>query len=154
MTAYTAEQMARRNSSPWTRVQAILAPIQFLAFLVSFGLVIRFLTTGEGYALANISVLVKIALLWLITITGMLWEKAIFGHYFLAREFFWEDIGNLVAILTHNLYFLARGLNWSDRAVMTLMLLAYITYLVNCGQFVWRGIQASRQNRQMKVTTL
>lgn len=154
MSSYTAEQMARRNSSPWTRVQAILAPIQFLAFLVSFGLVLRFLMTGEGYAIANMSVLVKITLLWAITITGMFWEKTIFGHYFLAREFFWEDIGNLVAIITHNLYFLARGLHWSDRAVMTLMLMAYVTYLVNCGQFVWRGIQAGRQNRQLKARAL
>lgn len=154
MSAYTPEQMARRNSSPWTKVQAILAPIQFLAFLVSFGLVIRFLMTGAGYNIANSSVLIKIGLLWAITITGMLWEKEVFGHYFLAREFFWEDVGNLVAMITHNLYFLARALAWSDRAVMTLMLLAYTTYLVNCGQFVWRGIQAGRQNRKMRAQTL
>lgn len=149
MSMYTAEQLERRNRSFWTRVQAVLAPTQFVAFLASFGLVVRFLATGQGYAVANASVLVKIALLWLITITGMIWEKEIFGHYFLAREFFWEDVGNVVAMLTHNLYFLARALHWNDRAVMTLMLLAYCTYLVNCAQFVRRGIQAGRQRRQM-----
>ena len=37
---YTPEQLVRRNASPWTKTQAILAPIQFLAFLVSFGLVV------------------------------------------------------------------------------------------------------------------
>lgn len=147
MSMYTPEQLERRNHSRWTRVQAILAPVQFLAFLVSFGLVARFLASGQGYAIANASVLVKIALLWAITITGMIWEKEIFGHYFLAREFFWEDVGNAVAILTHNLYFLARALHWNDRAVMTLMLLAYCTYLINCAQFVRRGIQAGRQRR-------
>lgn len=145
---YTPAQLARRNASPWTRVQAILAPVQFLAFVVSFALVLRFLLTEQGYAIATISVLIKIALLWAITITGMIWEKEIFGHYFLAREFFWEDVGNAVAIVTHNAYFLARALHWSDRAVMTLMLLAYCTYLVNCAQFVRRGIQAGRQRRQ------
>lgn len=149
MSMYTPEQLARRNASRWTRVQMILAPIQFLAFLISFGLVVRYLATGQGYAVASISVLVKIALLWAITITGMIWEKEIFGHYFLAREFFWEDIGNAVAMITHNLYFLARGLHWSDRAVMTLMLLAYCTYLVNCAQFVLKGIRAGRQRREM-----
>lgn len=147
MSMYTPEQLARRDASLWTRVQVILAPIQFLAFLVSFGLVARFLATGQGYAIASVSVLVKIALLWAITITGMIWEKEIFGHYFLAREFFWEDVGNAVAMITHNLYFLARGLHWSDRAVMTLMLLAYCTYLVNCAQFVLKGIRAGRQRR-------
>ena len=154
MSTYTPEQMDRRNSSPWTRVQMILAPIQFLAFLISLGLVVRYLATGQGYAIANASVLIKIGLLWAITITGMIWEYEIFGHYFLAREFFWEDVGNAVAMLTHNIYFLARALHWSDRAVMTLMLLAYCTYLINCAQFVRRGIQAGRQRRSISAQDL
>jgi 3-vinyl bacteriochlorophyllide hydratase len=144
---YTPEQLARRNASPWTRVQAILAPIQFLAFLVSLALVVRYLLTGQGYALATASVLVKIALLWAITITGMIWEKDVFGRYFLAPEFFWEDVGNAVAMALHNLYFLAQWLAWPERAVMTLMLVAYCGYLVNCAQFVIKGIRAGQQRR-------
>jgi 3-vinyl bacteriochlorophyllide hydratase len=151
MSSYTPEQLARRDASVWTRVQAILAPIQFIAFLVSFGLVACYLATGQGYAAANASVLVKIALLWAITITGMIWEKEIFGHYFMAREFFWEDLGNLVAIITHNLYFVAVGLGWGEQATMTLMLAAYCTYLVNCAQFVYRGVQAGRQRRMSRA---
>ncbi|MDZ4719805.1 MAG: 2-vinyl bacteriochlorophyllide hydratase [Roseiflexaceae bacterium] len=151
MAIYTPEQMVRRNSSIWTKVQAILAPIQFLAFLASFGLVIRYLTTGEGYAIANASVLIKITLLWAITITGMIWEKEIFGHYFLAKEFFWEDIGNAVAIVSHNLYFLAVALHWSREAVMTVMLVAYCTYLINCAQFIVKGIRAGRERRMLQT---
>ena len=151
MSSYTPDQLARRDASPWTRVQAILAPTQFLAFVISFALVTRYLTTGQGYAAANLSVLIKIGLLWAITITGMIWEKEVFGRYFLAREFFWEDLGNLVAIISHNLYFVARGLGWDDQATMTLMLVAYCTYLVNCAQFVYRGIQAGRQRRALKA---
>lgn len=152
MTLYTPEQLARRDRSVWTRVQTILAPIQFLAFLLSLALIIRYLATGQGYAIASISVVIKIALLWAITITGMLWEKAVFGHYFLAREFFWEDIGNAVAMVLHNLYFLARGLHWSNQAVMALMLLAYCSYMVNCAQFVIKGIQSGRQRRAVNAT--
>ena len=59
-TTYTAAQLAKRNESIWTRVQVILAPLQFLAFIVSLILVIRYLTTGNGYTIANISVLIKI----------------------------------------------------------------------------------------------
>jgi 3-vinyl bacteriochlorophyllide hydratase len=151
MSIYTPEQLARRDRSTWTRVQMILAPIQFLAFLLSFGLVLRFLFTGQSYLAANVSVLIKIALLWAITITGMIWEKQVFGHYFLAREFFWEDVGNAVAMGTHNLYFLAIGLGWPERAVMTLMLLAYCTYLINCAQFVVKGIRAGRQRRAQRL---
>lgn len=149
MSTYTPEQLARRAASPWTRVQAILAPVQFLAFIVSFVLVVRYLVTGEGYGLANASVLIKIALLWAITITGMLWEKDVFGQYFMARQFFWEDLGNAVAMLFHNLYFVARWLGWSDQDVMGLMLVAYCTYLVNCAQFVLKGVQSARQRRAL-----
>ena len=45
---YTDAQRKRRDSSPWTLVQGILAPLQFLVFLVSLCLVLRTLITGEG----------------------------------------------------------------------------------------------------------
>lgn len=147
---YTSEQLEKRNKSKWTLVQAILAPIQFLAFMISFVLVVRYLLTGQGYAIATISVLIKISLLWLITVTGMIWEKEIFGKWFLAPQFFWEDVGNAVAMVLHNIYFLARWQGWSDQTVMALMLVAYIAYLFNCAQFVIKGLRA-RQQRQAPV---
>lgn len=148
---YTPEQLANREASPWTRVQVILAPIQFLAFIISFILVVRYLLSGEGYWVTTISVWIKIALIWALTITGMFWEHDVFGHYFMAPEFFWEDFGNLVAILTHNAYFVVRWLGWSDRDVMLVMLFAYITYLFNAGQFLYRGIQSARFRRQLRA---
>jgi 3-vinyl bacteriochlorophyllide hydratase len=137
--------MAKRDSSKWTPVQGILAPVQFLAFLISFGMIVFYLVTGEGYTLATISVLVKIALLWAITVTGMFWEKDVFDQWFLAPEFFWEDALNAVAMVMHNLYFIAILLGWSQDAVMTLMLVAYMSYIVNCAQFFVRGLQARKQ---------
>lgn len=148
MATYTPEQLARRNNSKWTLVQAVLAPLQFLMFIISFAFVVRYLVTGNGYEMANITVLIKIGLLWLITLTGMIWEKEIFGHWFLAPQFFWEDVGNAVAMVMHNLYFLAQGLGWSERSVMLLMLLAYTSYLVNCAQFIMKGLQARKQREQ------
>jgi 3-vinyl bacteriochlorophyllide hydratase len=145
MTAYTPEQLARRNQSKWTLVQAILAPLQFLAFIISFALIIHYLLTGNGYEIANLSVLVKITLLWLITITGMLWEKDVYDRWFLAPQFFWEDVLNAVAMFFHNLYFFARWQGWSQQAIMTLMLVAYVSYLVNCAQFFVRGLRARQQ---------
>lgn len=149
-TTYTAEQLEKRNNSVWTKVQMVLAPIQFIAFIVSLTLVARYLLTGQGYAAANVSVLIKIALLWLITITGMIWEKEIYDHWFLAPQFFWEDVGNAVAMLTHNAYFAARWLGASNQTVMTVMLIAYITYLVNMAQFILKGVQA-RKGRVLAV---
>jgi 3-vinyl bacteriochlorophyllide hydratase len=145
MSTYTPEQLKKRDESKWTLVQAILAPIQFLAFVISFILVVRYLATGQGYVIANISVLIKITLLWLITITGMIWEKEVFGHWFLAPEFFWEDVGNAVAMIMHNLYFVARWQNWTPEATMTLMLVAYIAYLFNMAQFIVKGVRARKE---------
>lgn len=144
--AYTAEQRERRDKSKWTLVQAVLAPVQFIAFIISFGLIIRYFVTGNGYAVANISVIIKITLLWLITITGMIWEKEVYGKWFLAPEFFWEDFFNAVAMVLHNLYFIARWQGLSERTIMVVMLVAYSSYLINCAQFFIRGLQA-RQER-------
>ena len=52
---YTPEQRGRRDSSHWTLVQGILAPIQFLVFLISLFLVLRYLATGDGAAAAAVS---------------------------------------------------------------------------------------------------
>lgn len=154
MATYTPEQLERRNASKWTLVQAVLAPIQFLVFIISFALVIRYLVTGNGFAIANFSVLIKISLLWLITVTGMIWEKEIFGHWFLAPQFFWEDVGNAVAMVMHNLYFLARWQGWSEQAIMMLMLLAYVSYMLNCAQFILKGLQTRKQRRLEAIQPL
>ena len=74
-----------------------------------------------------------------------------FDHYFLAKEFFWEDIGNLIAIITHNLYFVAQWLGMDQQTVMWVMVFAYITYLFNAAQFVIRGIRSAQQRRAIKA---
>ncbi len=147
---YTPDQLRRRQNSRWTKVQIILAPIQFVAFMISFGLVIHYLISGEWYWTATISVWVKIALIWALTITGMFWEYDMYDHYFMAKEFFWEDLGNLIAIITHNLYFVAKGMGADERTVMWVMVFAYVTYLFNAGQFLARGIRSARQRQAMK----
>jgi len=58
---YTREERERRDRSRWTLVQGVLAPVQFLIFLVSLGLVLRFLATGEGFLAASISIIIKTA---------------------------------------------------------------------------------------------
>ncbi|MEL7434000.1 MAG: 2-vinyl bacteriochlorophyllide hydratase [Chloroflexota bacterium] len=142
---YTAEQWQARQDSKWTMVQMILAPLQLLTFVISLGLIIYYLTTGNGYWVATVSVFIKIALLWAITITGMFWEHDVYGKWFLAEEFFWEDFMNAVALGMHNLYFIALMLGWSEQDLMWLMLVAYISYLVNFGQFLVRGLQSRKQ---------
>ena len=56
---YTPEERLRRDSTYWTFVQGLLAPIQFFIFLGSLYFVLRYLFTGEGLDTANESVVVK-----------------------------------------------------------------------------------------------
>jgi 3-vinyl bacteriochlorophyllide hydratase len=67
---YSLEEKRRRDATPWTVVQGVLAPLQFLVFLVSLGLVLHYLVTGEGLWIAICSIVIKTLLLYAIMITG------------------------------------------------------------------------------------
>lgn len=137
-TLYTPEERARRDASPWTRVQGVLAAVQFLVFLVSLALVLRCLITGDGARVANISVVIKTLTLYTIMVTGAIWERDVFGQYLFARPFFWEDVVSMGVIALHTAYV---ALLWKGAATHTLMLVAlvaYATYAINAGQFVWK----------------
>lgn len=137
-TLYTPEERARRDASPWTRVQGVLAAVQFLVFLVSLALVLRCLLTGDGARAANISVVIKTLTLYTIMVTGAIWERDVFGQYLFARPFFWEDVVSMGVIALHTAYV---ALLWKGAATHTLMvvaLVAYATYAINAGQFVWK----------------
>ncbi|MEM7525871.1 MAG: 2-vinyl bacteriochlorophyllide hydratase, partial [Pseudomonadota bacterium] len=101
---YTDAERARRDDTVWTLVQGVLAPVQFVVFLVSLGLVLRFLATGDGYAAATVSIIVKTGLLYAIMVTGAIWEKVVFGQYLFAPVFFWEDVVSFLVIALHTAY--------------------------------------------------
>jgi len=136
---YSPEERARRDSTVWTLVQAILAPVQFLVFLISLVLVVRYLATGAGYDAATLSIIIKTALLYTIMITGAIWEKVVFGQYLLAPAFFWEDIVSFLVIALHTTYLVALFSGWlSPVALMGVALAAYAVYVVNAAQFIWK----------------
>lgn len=141
---YTAAQRLRRDETRWTRVQGILAPAQFVVFLVSLTLVLRFLMTGAGAEAAAISIVVKTLFLYAIMITGALWEKAVFGHYLFVPAFFWEDAVSMIVIALHTAYVVALIAGWgSATAQMTVALAAYAAYVLNAAQFLLK-LRAAR----------
>lgn len=145
---YTPEQRLKRDSSPWTLVQAILAPLQFAVFLISLVLVLRYLFTGEGYVAATWSIIAKTCALYLIMVTGSLWEHAVFGQYLLAPAFFWEDMVSFVVIALHTLYLFGLLTGWiAPFDLMMIALLAYATYVVNAAQFLLKLRAARREGR-------
>ncbi|MEM8548225.1 MAG: 2-vinyl bacteriochlorophyllide hydratase [Pseudomonadota bacterium] len=142
---YTAAERRRRDESPWTEVQGVLAPVQFLVFLVSLFLVLRYLTSGEGADVATASVVIKTLVLYAIMVTGAIWEKVVFGRYLFAPAFFWEDVFSMLVLLLHTWYLVAVFQNWYGVAgQLWLALAAYAAYVVNAAQFVWK-LRLARQ---------
>jgi 3-vinyl bacteriochlorophyllide hydratase len=133
-------------------VQGILAPVQFVVFLVSLYLVVRFLMTGAGENAANISVLVKTFCLYTIMATGCIWEKVVFGKYLFAKAFYWEDVFSMLVIALHTAYVvcLMMGL-LIEQELMYLALAAYFTYVINAGQFILK-LRAARMQEKRQMT--
>ncbi len=141
---YTPTERARRDATRWTLVQGLLAPVQFLVFLVSVGLVLRFLWTGQGEQLAAWSVLTKTTLLYLIMVTGCIWEKVVFDRWLFAPAFYWEDVFSMLVLALHTAYLLAWWNGWGTATQqMVLALSAYAAYAINATQFLLK-LRAAR----------
>ena len=134
---YTAAERQRRDASVWTLVQGVLAPVQFVVFLGSLALVLRWLASGQGYEIAAASVVIKTLTLYTIMVTGCIWEKAVFGRWLFAPAFFWEDVFSMLVLALHTAYLVALATGALDpRGMMLLALAAYATYLINAAQFI------------------
>jgi len=145
-TLYSPEERARRDATRWTLVQGVLAPLQFLVFLVSLALVLRTLATGEGLAAATTSVVVKTLVLYLIMVTGSIWEKVVFGRWLFAPAFFWEDVFSMLVLALHTAYLAVVLLGIGDaRGQLMLALAAYAAYVINAAQFLFKLRLARRE---------
>lgn len=150
---YTSAERARRDATPWTLVQGVLAPVQFLVFLISIVLVLRYLQTGQDETAATVSIVLKTFLLYTIMITGCIWEKVVFGRYLFAASFFWEDVFSMLVLALHTAYLVALYTgSLSVREQMLLALAAYAAYAINAAQFILKlraaRLQSSQQTSQ------
>ena len=128
-------------------MQGILAPLQFVVFLVSLWFVLRYLATGQGLEIATISVVAKTLVLYAIMVTGALWERDVFGRFLFAAPFFWEDVVSMLVIALHTAYLATLFSGAVDpRSQMLLALGAYAAYVVNATQFVIK-LRAARRER-------
>ncbi len=148
---YSPAERARRDATVWTLVQGILAPVQFLIFAISLVLVVRYLATGQGLALATGSVVVKTLALYTIMVTGAIWEKVVFGRYLFASAFYWEDMFSMVVIGLHTAYVAALLFDiGSDRTRLFVALAGYAAYVVNATQFILK-LRAARLDMALMV---
>ena len=144
---YTPEQRAKRDATRWTLVQGVLAPVQFVVFLVSLYLVVTSLKTDEHTDWALASVVIKTLVLYAIMITGCIWEKVVFDKYLFAPAFFWEDVVSMWVMALHTAYLWVwwEG-SWSPSEQLWLALTAYVTYGINAAQYI-RKLRMARLQR-------
>lgn len=141
---YTPQERLRRDATVWTLVQGVLAPVQFVVFLISLALVLRFLATGSGQEAATVSIVIKTLTLYTIMVTGCIWEKVVFGRYLFAPAFYWEDVFSMLVLALHTAYLLALATGaLSAQGLMYLALAAYATYVINAAQFLLK-LRAAR----------
>lgn len=151
---YTPAQRERRDASAWTLVQGVLAPVQFLIFLISLFLVVQSLQTGDNTTWALASVVLKTLVLYLIMITGAIWEKVVFGQYLFAPAFFWEDVVSMGVLALHTAYLWAWWHNlWSATDQLLLALAAYLTYGINAAQYI-RKLRMARLQKDITLSPL
>lgn len=117
----------------------MLAPIQFLVFAISVILVLRFLLSGQGQGAAELSIILKTAILYTIMVTGSIWEKVVFDEWLFARPFFWEDVFSMAVLALHTAYVLMLFNGWgTPEQQMYVALAAYATYIINAAQFLYK----------------
>lgn len=151
---YTAQERQRRDSTRWTIVQGVLAPLQLLVFLISVVLVVNYLSNGTGLDAAIASVIVKTLILYTIMITGAIWEKVVFGQYLFARAFFWEDVVSMGVIALHTAYLGCWMLGYgTPEQQFWIALAAYATYAINAAQFLLK-LQAARRDDPQEQTSM
>ena len=149
---YTPSQRIIRDRTVWTKVQAILAPLQFIVCVISLALVLRYLFTNEGYYIATVSIVVKSFLLLLIMVTGAIWEKVVFGQFLFAEAFFWEDVVSFFVIFFHGLYlYVLLSGEFLPTSQMLVALFAYFLYFINAFQFL-RKLRLARQSDQKRAS--
>ena len=144
---YTQKERIRRDNTKWTLVQGVLAPLQFVVFLVSLYFVLNYLLHGTFLHAASISVVIKTFVLCLIMVTGSLWEKAVFDKYLFAKPFYWEDVVSIFVVFLHLLYLFVYFMDFlSIKNQLFVALLAYFAYVINAIQFLFKFKLARNQN--------
>jgi 3-vinyl bacteriochlorophyllide hydratase len=140
----TTEQITNRNASPLARAMMIIGGAELVLLILNFYYVLHFLNTGEGWAGAQITFWTNFVLLWLNTIIGIIWEKQFCNEYFMCREFFWQDVGNLAALLSYAFFFVGLWQQWSLKGLAASMLVAGAVYGINFAQWIYKRMIARK----------
>ncbi len=153
MPRYTPEQLAKRNASVWTEIQILLAPVQFVIFLTGIGLNAIYASNPASidFFWVSVAILFKTLFFVILFITGMFFEKDLFGKWVFSKEFFWEDVGSSVATFFHFLYFVLAWKGYPDGTLVIWATVAYSSYIINAVQYLVRIWLEKSHERKMKL---
>jgi 3-vinyl bacteriochlorophyllide hydratase len=85
--------------------------------------------------------------LYLIMVTGCIWERRVFGKYLFAPAFFWEDVVSMLVLALHTAYLCTWMFGLAEpRTQMLIALAAYASYAVNAAQFLVKLRAARRES--------
>lgn len=131
---------ARRKASIWTTIHPLFAIGQLLIFFVSVGFLIAYLRGAvHHYETVHLTVLMKIALMFGALVTGALWEHDVYGFWWFAPEFLFEDVMTLLVFVTQISYLLMYYLHPGNMtAILTMLCIAYTMYFANVAQYIHR----------------
>jgi 3-vinyl bacteriochlorophyllide hydratase len=136
----------RRKASIWTTIHPLFAIGQLLVFFVSVGLFVAYLRGAVPFQFVHVSVLVKIALMVGAVITGSLWERDVFGYWWFAPEFLFEDVMTLIVFITQMTY-LAMVFTHPQLmgVILGVLIFAYTVYIANVAQYIHRTQTAKKE---------
>jgi 3-vinyl bacteriochlorophyllide hydratase len=140
MPRYTPEQLALRNASIWTTVQLMLAPIQFLAFLVGVAVTYFYYRDSGTFPFywVNAAFLFKTFMFALMFYTGAYFEKELFDKWIFSKEFMLEDIGSVIAGIFFLPYYFFAFTGASREFLVWAAFIAYFVYCANSVQYLVR----------------
>ncbi len=153
MPRYTPEQLAKRNASVWTEIQILLAPVQFVIFLTGIALNAIYASNPASidFFWVSVAILFKTLFFVILFITGMFFEKDLFGKWVFSKEFFWEDVGSSVATFFHFLYFVLAWKGYPDGTLVIWATVAYSSYIINAVQYLVRIWLEKSHERKLKL---
>jgi 3-vinyl bacteriochlorophyllide hydratase len=129
----------RRRASIWTLIHPLFAIGQLLVFVVSVSLFAAYLRGVVPFHVVHVSVLVKIALMAGAVVSGAFWERDVFGYWWFAPEFLFEDVMTLIVFITQIAYLAIVYIHPEDTGVIVgALAFAYAVYLANVAQYIHR----------------
>ena len=129
----------RRQASVWTLIHPLFAIGQLLAFFVSVGVFVAYLRGAVPFHAVHVSVLVKIGLMVGAVLSGSFWERDVFGYWWFAPEFLFEDVMTLIVFISQLSYLAMVALHpHLMKPILGILGFAYFVYVANVAQYIHR----------------